>query len=243
MNMPQRSWSSKLLWILLSAVAILAILHLTMQYLNLEVFYQQNGLAYELSNRLDLDDESSIPTGYSLVLFLLISATAVLAAFLETGKAHKRLWKLFATSGILFSIDEASGIHEFLLQTLHVLFYKDAAPTGSNNAWLLVVPIILVVGVWLIWKMVKLLPLRTVALFAVAGITFLTGAIGIDLLISINERETFLNQGIMVAIEETLELLGASTALYALANYLEIKFHNRITTAIKHLKQTNATSK
>ncbi len=48
---------------------------------------------------------------------------------------------------------------------------------------------------------------------ALAGFIFGTGAIGIDQVISVVERENFLSQGIMVGIEETLELVGTAIAL------------------------------
>lgn len=233
-------YSTRLLWTLLAAIGIVLGLHLLLQYLNLQVFYQQNGQVYELSNRFDLDDESSVPSWFSQALFLAIGAGAGLAAYLQTNKPIRRLWQVIAALGLLFSIDEVSTLHEHVLQTVHVLFFKDASPTGLANAWWLVAPFILLAGGWMLWKMMRLLPRRTMLLFGIAGLAFLSGAIVIDLLTSIVPRETFLNQGILVASEETLELLGTATALYAIINYLETRHHTSLARAIKQLRDSGS---
>jgi MFS family permease len=225
--------------ILLSLVVVTLIItgtHLLFQYLNLVVFYQQVGQFYELSNRFDLDDESSVPTWFAQALFLTIAASAFLAGYLQTSRPARRIWWLIATVGLIFSLDEISALHERILQTLHVTVFQDASPTGLANAWLIVFPFVLLFSAWLIWKMLHLLPPRTIFLFVFGGFVFLAGAVVADLLTSIAPRETFLNQGVFVAIEETLELLGAIIGLYAIVNYLETHHQPAISKAIKSLK-------
>lgn len=232
-NLP---YSTRLLSILLKVTVLILSLHFLMQYLNLEVFYQQNGQIYELANRFDLDDESSVPTWFSQILFLLISLGALLAAYFQTNNASRNLWRIIAGIGLLFSLDEATTLHEYILQTLHVLFFKDASPTGQHNAWWLVAPFVLAAGAWLIWKALRLLPRQTVTLFMTAGFTFLAGAFVVDMITSTAYRETFLNQGILVAIEESFELLGTVIALYAIADYLETYHYESINAALKQLR-------
>jgi hypothetical protein len=220
-----RPYAAKLLLILLSVTAVLLFMHLFLQFINWIIFYQQVGFYYELANRFDLDDESSVPTWFSQIIFFLIGILSLLAAYLDKKTASRRLWGIIGITGIVFSIDEVAGLHEFFLQSLHVLFYKDASPTSSDNAWLLVAPAILSAAVYFAWKMWTLLPRRTVGLFVFAGATFLIGAIAVDMVTSLVPRETFLNQGVMAAIEETLELLGAVIVVYAIAEFLE-KHHS-----------------
>lgn len=229
-------YSRKLLKIVLSFAAGLLATHLLLQYLNLEVFYQQNGQVYELSNRLDLDDETSVPTWFSYMTFFGTGCLALLAGYLQKDAVKRRLWVMIGSLALLFSLDEAAGLHEFFLQTLHVIFFQDAAPTESDNAWLLVAPFIFAVGLWLIWKMFRLLPRRTVVLFAVSGVIFLSGAVIVDLLTSVTDRETFTNQGLMVGAEEGMELFGSVIALYAVANYLEIYHGPVLTRAFRQLR-------
>lgn len=236
-NRSEGGTARRILIILLISTLVLAGLHLLLQALNLEVYHQQHGQFYELSNRFDLDDEASVPTWFSLVLFLLISVGAAFARYLEKNKDVRRVWGLVALIALLFSIDEASGLHEFALQTLHVMFYQEAAPTESSNAWLLVAPFVLAAGLWMLWKMFQHFPRRTMILFGISGVIFLTGAMGIDLIISINERETFLNQGLMVAAEETLELLGMVMVCYTIADYIEQRHGRRFAKAVAQLRQ------
>ena len=225
-----------LLKILVLTTLFLLGMHLLLQYLNWEVFYQQNGFVYELANRFDLDDEASVPTWFSQVMFLFIGTGAAWTAFLSRTVAIRRLWQLIAVIGVLLSIDEISGLHELFLQSLHNLFFRDAAPTSLNNAWLIVAPFILLAVTLFIWKVAKLLPKRTILLFVGAISIFLVGAIFVDLLASIVERESFLNQGLLIAAEETLELFGIVTVLYAIADYIETQHVSQIKSLFKHLR-------
>lgn len=231
----RRSYASHIFKLLLWITFALFAIHLSLQYLNWEVFYQQNGQIYELTNRFDLDDEASVPTWFSQLLFLLVGLGALLASYMQHKPKARRLWQLIALIGVLFSIDEIAGLHEFVLQTIHVLFFKDAGPTEMDNAWLIVLPFILLGGIWLLWNLYKVIPKRTLLLIAGAGVIFLSGAIGVDLFTSITERESYLNQGILTGLEEAMELLSVTVVIYAITDYLE-RYHNeRIKLILKNL--------
>jgi hypothetical protein len=159
-----------------------------------------------------------------------------LAGYLQTNQPARRIWWLIAGIGLMFSIDEISALHERVLQTLHVTVFQDASPTGLANAWWIVLPFVLLFSAWIIWKMLHLLPRRTIFIFVIGGFVFLSGAVIVDLLTSAGSRETFLNQGIFVAVEETLELLGAIIGLYAIVDYIEIYHHSAVSKAVKSLK-------
>lgn len=220
-------------------LAIFAV-HLFMQYLNLNVYHEQNGLVFELSNRLDLDDESSVPTWFSQTLLFTIGVGALTAAYLQKQKAKRRLWALIGTLGILLSIDEAASLHEFALQSLHNVFFLDTSPTADKNAWVLIIPIILIFALVLAWQSIRLLPKRTVAFFVLGGAVFVAGAVIIDIL-SINvEANTFLYQGVMVGIEEFFELLGSIIVLFSIADYIETYHKDDIAETAKRLKVQDA---
>ena len=234
-------FATRMLWVLVCFTLILTGVHLLFQYLNIVVFYQQVGQFYELSNRFDFDDESSVPTWFSQLLFLVIGASAFLAGYLQTNKPARRLWWMIAAVGLVFSLDEISGLHERVLQSIHVMFFQDASPTGLANAWLVVLPFVLVASAWLIWKMLHFLPRRTIFLFTLSGVVFLSGAIFVDMLASTAPRETYLNQGVYIAMEETLEFLGTVLGLYAIVSYLEAYHHGAISRAVKQLRSANPT--
>lgn len=214
-------YTRQLAKMLLMIVALLTVTHLVMQYLNLEAYGQQNGQIYELSNRLDMDDEASVPTWFSQLFFMIAAVGSFLAAAVQVSADKRRIWWILGGIGVYFSVDEAAGLHEYLLQTVHVLAYQESSPTFMQNAWWLLAPVLVAVAGWLLWRMLKLLPLRTVLLFAAGGAFFVIGAVLIDVIANTTPRETFLNQGIMVALEETMELVGSVTIIYAVSEYLE----------------------
>lgn len=211
------------------------VVHLLLQFLNLEVFYQQNGQIYELSNRFDLDDESSVPTWFSQFLFLAVACAAFLTAYLERNRPRRRIWLGIGLLAVVFSLDEIATLHEYMLQTLHVILFQDAQPTAFANAWWLVGSVVVIIAGWTLWNIKKFLPIRTVTLFFVSGLIFWIGAIIFDGLTSFVPRESFLNQGVLVAIEETMELTGVALALYATLDYIERKHKRKISAALKQL--------
>lgn len=215
------TFAIRLLWVLIGALVTLTVLHLLLQHLNLNIFYQHNGQVYELSNRFDFDDESSVPTWFSHLLFLGIGVSALSAAWLHKSGALRRLWLLVGVAGLAAAIDEIATLHEFVLQSLHIMYYQDASPTATQNAWAIVAPFVLAAFGWVAWRMWRLLPRRTFILLVISGVIFLFGAMGIDLLTSISARETFWHQGLYVAAEESMELLGCILALSTIVDYIE----------------------
>lgn len=232
----KRPFATRMLGVLIGLILILTAIHLFFQYLNLIVFYQQVGQFYELSNRFDFDDEASVPTWFSQALFLVIGVAALLAGYLQANRPARRLWWMIGAIGLIFSLDEISGLHERVLQSLHVIFFQDASPTEFANAWWVILPFVLLISAWLVWKMLHLLPGRTILLFVLSGTVFLSGAVITDLMTITADRETYLNQGIFVAVEETLELIGAAIGLYAIVNYLETYHRETLSKAVKQLK-------
>jgi hypothetical protein len=205
----------------LLAIGVLVFLHLLLQYLNLQVYNEANGRIFELSNRLDLDDETSAPSWFSQVLLLAIGLAAGLAAYLQVKKGLRWIWGAIASLGVIMSLDEAASLHEHSLQTLHVYFFKEAAPTVTQNAWWLVLPVVLALAVAFGYVLYNYFPRRTSKLFILGGAIFLTGAIAVDVLSTGVSPESFAHQGVMVGIEESLELIGSVVILYAVVDYIE----------------------
>ena len=69
--------SKRLLWILIGFLGFLVCAHLFLQHLNLHVYDEKNAQVFEISNRFDFDDESSIPTWLSQFLYLYIGLSAL----------------------------------------------------------------------------------------------------------------------------------------------------------------------
>ncbi len=233
---PRTALSKKLFGSLVVVILVLAGLHLLLQHLNLNVYSELNGRVYELSNRVDFDDENSIPTWVSQALFLSIAGAAFLAAYLQKQTGARRIWAIFGSIGVFLSIDEVGSLHEMLLQTIHLLLFGETAPTVVSNAWVVLLPFVLIAAVLLLRAMLKYVPKRTIVTFVVGGAIFLVGAIFIDILTNADVENTFYARGILVALEESFELLGTSIVLFGIVDYIEQTYAVRIKKALKELK-------
>lgn len=196
----------------------------------------QYGAFYELTNRFDFDDEASIPTWLSQFIFLLISGVALLLAYIEKQKSTKAIWYSVAVVALLGSLDEVATLHENILQSLHIFFIAESTPKILANAWVLIIPfLLLAIGVFIL-KAVRILPRKTLQKLVVALSLYFTGAIIIDILTSsLVASNGFFRQGVMVAIEEMLELSGQILALYALGDYADSKFGHKLRRAKNEL--------
>ena len=231
-----RSYASRLLIALLAIVAVLITTHLVVQHINLNGFQEKNGFVFELSNRLDLDDEISVPTWFSNILMFSVGVSALFAAYLHRERVKRRLWTFIGLLGIILSLDEAASTHEFALQSLHNLFYLNSPPEIGRNAWWIIAPFILIVGIIMAWLTYKHLPRRTFLLFLAGGMTFMVGAVLVDIIAAVVPTSLYMRQGVLVAIEEGCELLGGTIILYTVVDYIERRYHPVLSSTKKHLK-------
>ena len=227
-------------WLLLATLFLLS-LHLLFQQINLNVFHQQNGYFFELSNRFDLDDEASVPTWFSQLLFLIMGGTAFLGASLERTRIKKGLLSIIAGVAVILSLDEIAALHEQTLQTIHVVFFKDSAPTVLANAWLIILPFILLAVFLLGRQMIRQFPLRMITIMGIGLGIFMTGAVGVDVMTQGIHIPSFtlefIEQGFLVGLEEGLELSGCIIVLFGIMDYIERTHHKKIAASIKELKK------
>ena len=133
------------------------------------------------------------------------------------------MWLIIGTIGVLFSLDEVASLHETFLQILHIFVYGETEATLASNAWLLLLPFILLAGGFLLRLALNELPKKTFVLFLSGGALLVFGAVFVDVFNVSLDKTSFLSQGIVVAVEETLEILAAIIVLYALIDYAETK--------------------
>jgi hypothetical protein len=179
----------------------------------------------ELFGLLDLFDfaiEGNIPTLYSAVAILLCSALLALITYTEWHKPEsKRSYWLGLTMLFLFlAIDEGVAIHEaigsYLERYLHAegfLYFMWVVPYG-----------IAVVMIGLVFlKFVRELPKNTQTRFVMAGVIYLVGVLGIEML---GAREADLHDtytvlySVLYTLEEMLEMLGIVIFIYALLSHI-----------------------
>lgn len=201
-------------------VGLLLVLHLILQYLNLNVYHEKQGQIFEISNRLDVDDESSLPTWFSQFLLLGVAGLAWLAAKFDDG-AKRKAWRLVGLIALLLSIDEVGGIHEFVLQSAYLVYYTVLNHTRAIDPWWLLLPLILTVGGWLLWWLAKTLPAKVIKQFILGGAVFMSGAVGFELFGNDINKFSFMYQGVIAGIEESMEMFGTVIVIYSILSYIE----------------------
>ncbi len=168
-----------------------------------------------------LTEEKNIPTWWSS--FLLATCSVVLYTIAATKSRStgefKRHWIALAAIFCYMSVDELVEIHEWLssvpgLGSLHGFLYY---------GW--VVPAAILVAVFALSYLRFLfhLPVGTRGKVAVAGMIFVGGAIGVELILGAwtDAHDEFNFVWAMIGlVEETMEIMGSSLFLYALLEYL-----------------------
>ena len=181
---------------------------------------------------LNVATDSSIPTWYSSLslLFCSILLAAITVAKKRQGGSYAVHWGILAGLFLLMSIDEVAAIHERVGGALGRALVSAAGFTPSGliyYAW--VVPGIALVFVVVLayLRFLAHLPKSTLLFFLLAGGIFLAGAIGMEMLGALLDYEvrdpsnsTHITYAVVVAIEESLEMLGIVVLIYALLSYV-----------------------
>lgn len=185
--------------------------------------------AFGLVRLLDVDEEQSFPTYYSVIL--LFTAALLLAAISAVTRRVNGLnfgyWVGLAAIFLFLSIDEAVSIHELLTKPMRKLL------RGSGNmlpffAW--IVPyavVVLGVGIIYVRFLIKL-PRRTAAFMVLSGALYLGGALGVEMLSGWyfkSHGEHFdLGYYLLSALEEAFETMGTVLFVWTLLDYIETTF-------------------
>lgn len=171
----------------------------------------------------DLNMEGNLPAWYASTALALAATLLGLigARKRDQGATHANHWLVLSIIFFYLSLDEAISIHEKAgsvlapLQLTGVFYY---------NWVVLGIGFVGIVGISYL-RFLKALPPTHRWRFVVAGLTYVTGALGIEM---IESRWAFIFHGpgnltyaMLVWIEETLEMVGVAVFIYALCVYIE----------------------
>jgi hypothetical protein len=204
-----------------ATVLVLVLIVLTAASIVAEYARYILGSESALVDVFSLTEEKNIPTFWSS--FLLATCSIVLGTIAATkagaGGEYKRHWiALSAIFGYL-SVDEFVEIHEWLsaipgLSNLHGALYY---------GWVLPAVVIVPIFAASYLKFLFHLPKTTRVKVAWAGVLYVGGALGIELILGVwteRHEETNFAWAMLGMLEEVMEIMGSSLFLYALLEYL-----------------------
>lgn len=181
---------------------------------------------YRVDRLFHLGREANIPAWFSTILLL---ASAMLLGVIACAKAVQRQpfrhrWLALSLIFIYLSVDEAAMLHEEIGGVLADLFPNSIFVHG----WFIFGGCLVVLFAAIYWRFFLSLPLATRRLILMAAITFVGGAIGIEVLALPYENGRVADYGfaLLVALEEFMEMAGIVLFIYALLDYVYATVHS-----------------
>jgi hypothetical protein len=176
------------------------------------------GFGIEGTSFINLNGEQNIGAWFSATMLaacawlLLVSGKQGVAR----GRPCSRFWFVLAVTFVALSIDEASSIHEMLMEPIHETLHTHGI---FRYAW--VIPALIMVPTFAASSIPFLisLPRRTACCFVVSGAIYVSGALGMEMIGGLTDGHgrTFV---LCYLIEETLEIVGILTFFFALMDHL-----------------------
>ncbi|MCF6158076.1 MAG: hypothetical protein E3K32_05790 [wastewater metagenome] len=182
---------------------------------------------YHLVSLFDLDKEKSIPTFCSTIAILSCSVLLAFIAFTKKKIGEGYFYWLGLSIIFLFlSVDEFTCIHERLVKP----FQHTLNTTGINYfAWIIPYSIILTFFLLAYTKFIINLPGKIRFLFIIAGLLYITGAIGFEFIGGRYHElygERSITYLILMTIEECLEMTGIIIFIHTLTLYIDSQLKN-----------------
>lgn len=176
------------------------------------------GLGETAARLFRLDRELSVPTWWASMSWLLAAARAALVA--QRAGPHRRRWAVLATAFCLLSVEELAAPYEELS-----LPYREALAFQGALSYVWILPY-LVLGAAcaaVVWPAVRALPARRQRPLVGAGLVFIAGAVGVELVAAVLARRGLaesLAYESATTVEELFELAGVALFITALLGCL-----------------------
>lgn len=200
---------------LAAATGVLVVLHWAAMVLRFEF---GRGYLWGYSERLNVDAEESFAQLLQMVQLLAIVVVLLVIAgrVRRRGGPHTLAWYGLAIGFAYLTVDESSRLHELLIVPVQ-------RATGASGplffAWLIVAIPLIVVAVVLLYPLLRDLDRWTRRRFLLAGILYLAGVIGMEMVGGWwVERHDFnaTYYYVLVPIEEAFEVAGQLLFLFTL---------------------------
>lgn len=173
-----------------------------------------------------LDAEANIPTLFSTILLLVASLLlALIAVFKRTTQdTYRRHWVVLSFILLYMAIDEASEVHEMLNRLGWWITGQKRTGGIFHYGWVMFGMAMATVVALSYLKFFLHLPTQVKVQFITAAVTFLGGALGVEILEGLYSAthggENSFQFSMFVTIEEGLEMAGVIILINALLDYI-----------------------
>jgi hypothetical protein len=174
--------------------------------------------------------ERNIPTAFSALILIIASTLLFVITVLKwrRPKSFYLIWLILSIGFFYLAMDDAMILHETILGQKDGVILGRQFTGFLRHAW--IIPFLLTIPflILLFYKFLINLDNRTRNLFLISATLFVGGAIGIESIggyikdtIGIDNWWYYLE----VAVEESVEMAGVITFIYALLDYLRRYYH------------------
>lgn len=176
-------------------------------------------------DRINLDEEISIPTWFQSTLLLLAGLLAGLIAVLRSRApgGYARHWLFAGVVLVLLAGDEMIAIHEMLIDPMRDLL--DVTGGIFYFAWIVPGAIVAVAFAATYLRFLEHLPEQIRKLLVIAGVLYLTGVLGVEAIDGAYKSShggDALGYMLLTDLEEMFEMAGQLVLIYALLSYLSM---------------------
>jgi hypothetical protein len=207
---------------MLGVIALLAAMHVAQL---LVYFYVGDPDVFDFVEMIDFDYEANLPSLYSSLAIFFCAVLLWLIALDKrgTGADFRHHWLGLAVIFTFLGVDEAVALHEEVGDLVEESGWFEA--TGYLYfAWVVPYGILLLLFAITYLRFVIALPTKTMWTFVLAGLLFVGGAIGIEV---VSAREADLHSSetvyysVLYTLEELCEMIAIVIFSYGLLRYVE----------------------
>ncbi|MEC4984650.1 MAG: hypothetical protein SAJ37_10770 [Oscillatoria sp. PMC 1068.18] len=204
--------------LLVFAVFGLAVFSLIGQFAKYYLNYQR----LHLVRFFYLDAENNLPTWYSSVALLICCVLFAIIAFVKKRDSDRytRHWIGLAIIFFLLSMDETASFHELTNGTFRSIFNASGL---LYYTWVVPAAILVVLLLFIYLRFLFALPTQTRRAFVIAGIVYVAGALGMELIGGWYTESYGANDiiyALIITVEECLEMFGVVILIQALLDYI-----------------------
>lgn len=206
-------------------LAIAAALILTSIATRVALYHlEPSKLLNHLDRLFNADREANFPSFFSTGLLFFSAVLLSLIAFAKKGRPFFVGWCFLAVIFFFLSLDESVQLHESIIKSTRALF---GVSGYFFYAWVIPYGILTMAMFIAYLKFLLHLPKVTGRLFVVAGVCYVTGAIGFEMLDAAHQEaqnSVDLVEAMLFNTEELMEMTGIIIFIYALLSYVRAEF-------------------